>query len=52
MNIQYIRLDEDVCVSMNKLALDERRTVSELVNEVLREYLQQQRDLTTHPSSR
>ena len=39
MNIQSVRLDQDVCEPVNRLALDNRRTVTELVNEVLREYL-------------
>jgi len=39
MNIQSVRLDQDVCEPVNRLALDSRRTVTELVNEVLREYL-------------
>ncbi len=39
MNIQSVRLDLDVCEPVNRLALDSRRTVTEVVNEVLREYL-------------
>jgi predicted transcriptional regulator len=43
MNIQSVRLDVDVCGPVNQLALDSRRTVTELVNEVLREYLKARR---------
>lgn len=41
MNIQFIRLEADVCERMNQLALEQRRTVSELVNEILRSELAQ-----------
>jgi len=36
MNIQFVRLESDVCEQLNQLALQQRRTVSELVNEMLR----------------
>jgi predicted DNA-binding protein len=39
MNIQYIRLDDTVCEILNRLALEQRRTVSEVVNEILRGHL-------------
>jgi len=39
MNIQYIRLDETVCEILNRIALEQRRTVSEVVNEILRGHL-------------
>lgn len=39
MNIQFVRLDDDICGILNRLALDQRRTVSDLVNEILREQL-------------
>jgi len=39
MNIQFVRLDDDVCQAVNRLADQEERTVSALVNEVLREFL-------------
>ena len=39
MNIQFIRLDSDVCVILNEMARDKSRTVSELVNDVLRAHL-------------
>ncbi len=41
MNVQFIRLDNDVCGPLNQMALDERRAVSDLVNQVLREFLKQ-----------
>lgn len=45
MNIQSVRLDVDICEPVNRLARDSRRTVTELVNGVLREYLKSiQRD--------
>ena len=40
MNIQFVRLDDDVCEAVNRLAEQDRRTVSSLVNEALREFLQ------------
>jgi len=43
MNIQYIRLDEGVCEVLNRLAMEERRTVSDVVNEILKEYLRGRR---------
>jgi predicted transcriptional regulator len=39
MNIQFVRLDKDVCATLNRLAEEQSRTVSELVNEMLCEYL-------------
>jgi hypothetical protein len=39
MNIQFVRLELDVCEVLNQMALRQRRTVSELVNELLREQL-------------
>jgi len=39
MNIQFVRLELDVCEVLNQLALQQRRTVSDLVNELLREEL-------------
>ena len=39
MNIQFVRLDHDVCETVNRIALERRRTVSDLVNEMLRECL-------------
>ena len=39
MNIQYVRLNEDVCEILNDMARDGRQTVSDLVNQILREYL-------------
>jgi hypothetical protein len=39
MNIQFVRLKLDVCETLNQMALQQRRTVSELVNELLREQL-------------
>jgi metal-responsive CopG/Arc/MetJ family transcriptional regulator len=40
MNVQFIRLEDDVCEEFNRKAEQERRTVSDLVNEALRSYLQ------------
>jgi hypothetical protein len=39
MNIQFVRLDDGVCDAINRLAEQEERTVSALVNQVLREFL-------------
>jgi len=39
MNIQFVRLDDDICEAMNRLAEKEERTVSALVNQVLRDFL-------------
>jgi len=39
MNIQFIRLDEDVCDAVNRLAREQGRTVSDFVNEAVRAYL-------------
>jgi predicted transcriptional regulator len=44
MDIVYIRLDDDICGVLNRLAERGDQTVSELVNEVLREYLQRAAD--------
>jgi hypothetical protein len=41
MDIQFVRLDLDICGKINKIALEQRRTVSELVNEMLRAQLDQ-----------
>jgi hypothetical protein len=41
MNIQFVRLEHDVCGILNRIALEQRRTVSDLVNEFLRERLAQ-----------
>ena len=32
MNIQFVRLELDVCEKLNQMALQQRRTVSDLVN--------------------
>lgn len=39
MNIQFVRLDDEVCEAINRLAEKDQRTVSALVNEVLRDFL-------------
>ena len=39
MNIQFVRLDHDVCETINQMALESRRTVSDLVNEIVRDHL-------------
>jgi predicted DNA-binding protein len=41
MNIQYVRLDDQVCELLNRMAQQQRRTVSDVVNEILRERLEQ-----------
>ncbi len=41
MNVQFVRLDNDVIDPVNQMALERRQTVSDLVNEVIREYLEQ-----------
>ena len=40
MNIQYVRLDDDICEILNRVAEANGRRVSELVNERLREQLE------------
>ena len=39
MNIQYVRLDDSVSDILNRMAREQRRTVSEVVNEMLRRQL-------------
>jgi predicted transcriptional regulator len=39
MNIQFVRLDDEVCEAINRLAEQKERTVSALVNQALREFL-------------
>jgi hypothetical protein len=39
MNIQFVRLEDDVCEPINVRALEQRRTVSDLVNEIVRKHL-------------
>jgi len=41
MNIQFVRLELDVCEKVNQVAHEEHRTVSELVNELLRVQLRE-----------
>jgi hypothetical protein len=41
MNIQYVRLDDRVCEILNRMAREQRRTVSELVNEILGQRLKE-----------
>jgi hypothetical protein len=41
INIQFVRLELDVCEKVNEMAQEQRRTVSELVNEMLRAQLTQ-----------
>jgi hypothetical protein len=43
MNIQFVRLEQDVCEKMNAQAMEQRRTVSDLVNEILREHMARER---------
>jgi hypothetical protein len=45
MNIQFVRLEDDVCGILNQMALQQRRTVSELVNQLLRKELAQSGEL-------
>lgn len=42
MNIQYVRLDDRVCETLNRMAMEQRRTVSEVVNDILSARLSQQ----------
>ena len=44
MNVQFVRLADDICEKANRLARDQRITVSELVNRILRERLALQED--------
>ena len=41
MNIQYVRLSDDVCEILNRMAQEQRRTVSDVVNEMLRKQLKE-----------
>lgn len=47
MNIQFVRLDDEICEAINRLAEKKERTVSALVNQVLREFLTR---LKEHPA--
>ena len=44
VNIQYVRLSEDICGTLNDMARDSRKTVSDVVNEILREHLRRGRE--------
>ena len=44
MNIQYVRLNDDICETLNLLAHDRHQTVSDFVNEILREFLEGSRE--------
>jgi len=37
--IRYVRLDDDVCEEMNRLAQEDSSRVSNIVNQIIREYL-------------
>ncbi len=39
MDVQFVRLDDDISERVNRLAEQTRRRVSDLVNEILRTYL-------------
>ena len=39
MNVQFVRLEDDVCQRVNQMAAEERKTVSSLVNEIVRGHL-------------
>jgi len=39
MNEQFVRLELDVCERVNEVARETRKKVSQVVNEILREYL-------------
>jgi hypothetical protein len=39
MNEQFVRLELDVCERVNQMAREERKKVSEVVNEILRQFL-------------
>jgi predicted transcriptional regulator len=41
VDIQFVRLDDDVREMVNKLARQSTRRVSDIVNEVLREWMRQ-----------
>jgi hypothetical protein len=45
MNIQFVRLENDICEILNQIALQQRRTVSELVNQLLRDQLSRNGEL-------
>jgi hypothetical protein len=44
MNIQFVRLDDHVCEAVNRMALERRTTVSELVNGIVRAHLETLRE--------
>jgi plasmid stability protein len=44
MNIQFVRLEDDICEELNVQALEQRRTVSDLVNEILRAHMARERE--------
>ena len=41
MDIRFVRLEDDVCDRVNRVAEEAGRTVSDLVNQILREHLRQ-----------
>ena len=51
MNIQFVRLDDEVCEAINRLAERDQRTVSAVVNEVLRQYLSRIEDYSAESKS-
>jgi hypothetical protein len=39
LEIRFVRLDDDVCATLNRMATERQQRVSDLVNEVLRRHL-------------
>jgi hypothetical protein len=44
VNIQFVRLEEDICERINVQALEQQRTVSDLVNEIVRMHLAREKE--------
>jgi hypothetical protein len=44
MNIQFVRLEDDICEPIKVRAGEQRRTVSDLVNEIVRKHLAREQE--------
>ena len=52
MNVQFVRLEDDVCEPLNQMAQSQKCAVSELVNQVLREFLKQKAERPANGAGR
>jgi hypothetical protein len=51
MNIQYVRLDDEICEIVNRMAEEQGRKVSEIVNEILRSNVEKQSSVPSNGDS-